>query len=548
MMARARFKHPDKIASLKRLLAEKEALLAEKDALLIERDRVIAVRDAELYAKTLQIEHMKAQLAVLRRARFGRSSEKLDREIEQLELMLGELEEGVAEAGERAARAKADGKVSERRKNTDRKPFGRKPLPDHLPRERVVHEPPPACSSCGGTVLRMIGEDVTEILEYVPSFFKVIEHVRPKMSCRTCATILQAPLPSFPIERGRAGPALLAHVVVSKYADALPLHRQTVIYERAGVELDRSTMADWVGSIAALIDPLYEAIGIHARRGAVHFADDTTVPVLAPGKGRTETGRLWVVVRDEASWCGSAPPAAFYRYSRDRKAEHAEALLGTCRGFLHADGYAGFNGLYELDPKQAEPRLTEVACWSHVRRKIYDVHVDTGSPLAKEALERIAELFAIEADINARSAAERLAARQVESVPRLVDLERYLRTALGEISAKSTLARAIRYALSRWDALTRYISDGRLEMTNNTAERAIRPLVLGRKNYLFAGSDSGGVRAAKMYTIIETAKLNGLDPEAYLRDLFARIADHPINRIDELLPWAWKAVADKLAA
>jgi transposase len=280
----------------------------------------------------------------------------------------------------------------------------------------------------------------------------------------------------------------------------------------------------------------------------VHFADDTTVPVLAPGKGRTETGRLWVVVRDEASWCGSAPPAAFYRYSRDRKAEHAEALLRTCRGFLHADGYAGFNGLYELDPKRAEPRLTEVACWSHVRRKIYDVHVDTGSPLAKEALQRIAELFAIEADINARSAAERLAARQVESVPRLVDLERYLRTALGKISAKSTLARAIRYALSRWDALTRYISDGRLEMTNNTAERAIRPLVLGRKNYLFAGSDRGGVRAAKMYTIIETAKLNGLDPESYLRDLFARIADHPINRIDQLLPWAWKAVADKLAA
>jgi transposase len=397
-------------------------------------------------------------------------------------------------------------------------------------------------------VLRKIGEDVTEVLEYVPSSFKVIEHVRPKLSCRSCATILQAPLPSFPIERGRAGPALLAHVVVAKFADALPLHRQTAIYQRAGVDLDRSTMADWVGSMAALIDPLYEAIGLHARRGDVHFADDTTVPVLAPGKGRTDTGRLWVVLRDETPWCGSAPPAAFYRYSRDRKAEQAEALLGTCRGFLHADGYAGFKGLYEAGPKSAAARLIEVACWSHARRKIYDVHVDTGSPLAKAALERIAELFAIEADISGRPSSERLAVREVQSVPRLGELERFLRAALSQISGKSTLAGAIRYALSRWDALTRYTCDGRLEMSNNAAERAIRPLVLGRKNYLFAGSDSGGVRAAKMYTIIESAKLNGLDPEAYLRDIFARIADHPINRIDELLPWTWKAFADKLAA
>jgi transposase len=547
-MARARSNLSDNIASLKLALAEKEALLAEQQALLIERDRVIAARDAELYAKTLQIEHLKAQLAVLRRARFGRSSEQLDREIEQLELILGELEEGVVESSERAARAQPDAERGERAKSRDRKPLGRKPLPDHLPRERVVHEAPQACASCSGTVLRKIGEDVTEVLEYVPSSFKVVEHVRPKLSCRACATITQAPLPSFPIERGRAGAGLLAHVIVSKYADALPLHRQSVIYERAGVELDRSTMADWVGSMAALLDPLYEAIGTHVRRAGVLFADDTTVPVLAPGKGRTATGRLWVVVRDERSWCGSAPPAAFYRYSRDRKAEHAEALLGTCRGFLHADGYAGFNRLYEVDRTRGEPRLVEVACWSHVRRKVYDVHVETGAPLAKEALERMAELFAIEADINGRSPAERLAVRQVESVPRLVDLERFLRAALNEISGKSTLARAIRYARSRWDALTRYTSDGRLEMTNNAAERAIRPLVLGRKNYLFAGSDSGGVRAAKMYTLIETAKLNGLDPEAYLRDIIARIADHPINRIDELLPWTWKAVADKLAA
>jgi len=280
----------------------------------------------------------------------------------------------------------------------------------------------------------------------------------------------------------------------------------------------------------------------------VLFADDTTVPVLAPGMGRTVTGRLWTVVRDEAPWCGGSAAAAFYRYSRDRKAEHAEALLGSCRGYLHADGYAGFNSLYDVDHTLGVPRLIEVACWAHVRRKLYDVHVATGVPLAKEALDRMAELFAIETDINGCAPALRRAARQTRSVPRLAGLKQFFATALTSISAKSTLARAIRYALSRWDALTRYTNDGRLEMTNNAAERAIRPLVLGRKNYLFAGSDSGGVRAAKMYTLIETAKLNGLDPEAYLRDLFARVAAHPINRIDELLPWRWNTVADKLAA
>lgn len=526
---------PDEIASLKRMLAE-------KDALLEERERVILVRDAELYAKTLQIEHLKAQLAALRRARFGRSSEKLDREIEQLELILGDLEEGVAESKARAERATCD--TGSPRPNKERKPPGRKPLPEHLPRERIVHEPPTECASCGGKVLRVIGEDMTEVLEYVPSSFKVVQHVRPKVSCRACEAIMQAPLPSFPIERGRPGPGLLAHVVVSKYADALPLHRQTVIYARSGVDIDRSTMADWVGDMAALADPLYERIGLHVRAGPVVFSDDTTVPVLAPGTGKTATGRLWVVVRDERTWVGSAAPAAFYRYSRDRKAEHAEQLLGACRGFLHADGYAGFNGLYVLHPKTGEPRLAEVACWAHARRKIYDVHVATLAPLAKEALKRIAELFAIEAGINGHPPAERLAARQTESISRLADLAVFLRGALAQVSGKSTLARAIRYALSRWDALTRYTTDGRLEMTNNAAERAIRPLTLGRKNYLFAGSDSGGHRAAKMYTIIESAKMNGLDPEAYLRDVFARIGSHKINRIDELLPWNWMPVTD----
>ena len=520
------------------------ALAAALQAQLAEKDLAIAARDAEIHAKTLHIEKLKAQLAVLRRARFGRSSEKLDQAIEQLELLIGELEEGEA-----LTRSLPVGSPSEPSPKPARA-GGRQRLPEHLPRETVSHPAPYACPGCGGTKLSMLGEDVREVLEYVPSYFKVVRHLRPRMSCRACETISQAPVPSLPIERGLPGPALLAHVLIAKYCDHTPLHRQSVIYARAGVELDRSTLADWVGSAVFLLLALAEAIGRHARAGPVLHADDTPVPVLDPGRGKTKTGRLWVLVRDERAWGSTAPPAAFYRYSPDRKGEHAEVLLGSCRGFLHADAYAGFGGLYEPDPATGQARLVEVACWSHARRKLYDVHQATASPIAHDALERIAELFAIEKAIRGQPPERRLAVRQEHARPLLDELKRFLDTSLGRISSKSSLAQAIRYATSRWDALSRFITEGRLEMSNNAAERAIRPLALGRKNYLFAGADAGGERAAVLYTIIETAKLNGLDPEAYLADILARIADHPAKRIDQLLPWRWtvSATTSALAA
>ena len=491
----------------------------------------------ELYAKTLHIEKLKAELAALRRARFGRSSEKLDREIAQGELLLGELEESQAESA--AKRQQAMPKPSAPAETREQSQPVRKPLPEHLPRERIEHEAVCACPACGGTRLTKIGTDEREVLEYVPSHFKVIVHARPKMSCRDCEKITQEPMPSLPIEKGMPGPGLLAHVLIAKYDDHLPLYRQSEIYARAGMELDRSTLAEWVGKMGFLLIPLAEAIGKHARAGATIHADDTPVPVLDPGRGKTKVGRLWVAVRDERPWGSIEPPAAYYRYAPDRTAEQANALLKGCSGYLHADAYAGFKHLYEPNPKTGEPGLMEVACWAHARRKIYEVHAATASPVAHELLERIGELFKIEADIRGRSPDERLKARTEQAIPKLDALKTQFESTLNKISGKSSLAQALRYAMSRWSSLTRYTTDGRLEISNNAAERAIRPLAVGRKNWLFAGSDTGGERAATIYTIIETAKMNGLEPEAYLRDIIACIADHPMKRLDELLPWKW---------
>jgi transposase len=501
---------PDDVESLKRLVVEQRA----------ERDLAFAA----LKIKTLELEKLKLQLMKLRRMQFGRSSEKLAHAAAQLELAIEEIETGAAAAPPMAAEASAE-------PGAKAKP-ARRPLPANLPRETVVHPAVRACPACGGAV-RMLGEDRSEVLEYVPGHFKVIEHVRPKVSCRGCEAIHQAPPPDLPIERGRPGPGLLAHVLVSKYCDHLPLYRQSEIYAREGVDLGRSTMAGWVGRAAWELRPLVEAIGAHVLAAAKLHGDDTPVKVLAPGTGKTATGRLWVYVRDDRPWADAAPPAVLYRYSPDRKGEHPRAHLAAFGGFLQADGYAGFNELYRSGG------LTEVACWAHVRRKFFDIHAANGSPLARQAIEHIGRLYDIEAAIRGRPADERRAVRQSRAGPLLEELGHWFQATLPRISGKSELAGAIRYARNRWTELIRYRDDGRLEIDNNAAERAMRAIALGRKNWLFAGSDDGGERAAAIYTLIETARLNGLDPEAYLRDILARIAIHPARQINDLLPWTW---------
>ncbi len=490
--------------------------------LVIEGRTALEVARAQLLSRQLEIEHLKLQIARLRRMQFGRSSEQLDAAIDQLEFKLEELETEEARIPSTAPRA------------THRRAPVRRSLPEHFPREPHVYQPPStcACPECGGK-LRPLGEDVAEQLEYVPEHWKVLRHVRPKYSCADCQQIVQAAAPSRPIERGLAGPGLLAHVLVAKYADHLPLYRQSQIYARTGVELDRSTLAEWVGAVSTLIDPLLGALGRYVLNAEKLHADDTPVPVLAPGTGKTKIGRLWTYVRDDRPAGSTAAPAVLFRYSPDRKGEHPREHLRDFRGILQADGYAGFNGLYE----RAQQPLTEAACMAHLRRKFFDIQQASDSPIALEALHRIRALYAIEEQIRGRPPDERRAMREARSAPLLAELHRWLLETVRQLSTKSELAGAIHYGLVRWQALCRFCHDGRIEIDNNAAERALRAVALGRKNYLFAGADCGGERAAAIYSLIGTCKLNSLDPEAYLRFVLERIADHPINRVNEFLPW-----------
>jgi transposase len=509
---------------------------AERDALLAARERELHRLEAELEthrqalseqadelrSRSARIEHLKLMVEKLRHALFGKKSEKIVIQLEQFELQLEEEETTQAEAEAALERVSP---AQEPKPRTERKP-----LPEHLRREVVTHAPDGHCCPDCGSQLRQFGEDVSEQLEYVPESFKVIRHVRPKFCCTGCDRVVEAAAPSRPIERGLAGPSLLAHVIVSKYADHLPLYRQSEIYARQGVEIPRSTLAGWVGAASDLLSPLVDAIQKHVLAGRKLHADDTPIPVLSPGSGKTKTGRLWTYVRDDRPAGEDTAPAVWFSYSEDRKGEHPRQHLRNFRGALQADAYAGFHHLYG-------DGVYEAACWAHARRKFHEIHVIHASPTTTEALARIGALYAIEEEIRGKPAELRLSVRQARARPLLEQLRSWMDKTLRSLSAKSETAGAIRYALSRWRALTRYTEDGMLEIDNSAAERALRAVALGRKNYLFAGSDCGGERAAAMYTLLGTAKLNGLDPELYLRTILAQIAEHPISRINELLPW-----------
>jgi transposase len=500
-------------------------------ALVVAKHSESLEQHKELTSSTHEIEHLKLVIEKYRRMIFGRKSEKLTGELEQLEFWLEELE--TAQAAEEAAQAATEATQASLTQTDSKRRSrpARKPLPEDLPREVVTHlTAHNCCPDCGGA-LRQFGEDVSEQLERIPASFKVIRHVRPKFACAGCESVVEAPAPARPIERGLPGPGLLAHVLVSKYGDHLPLYRQSQIYIREGVDLDRSTLAGWVGAASELLTPLVDEIKKHVLAAAKIHADDTPVPVLAPGNGKTKTGRLWTYVRDDRPAGFSTAPAVWFAYSEDRKGEHPRRHLKDFKGALQADAYAGFHHLY------GGGAIYEVACWAHTRRKFHDIHVVHRSPTTTEALARIGALYGIEEQIRGKPAELRCSVRQTSARPLLDDLRQWMEKTLRSLSTKSETAGAIRYAISHWRALTRYVDDGLFEIDNNAAERALRAVAIGRKNYLFMGADSGGQRAASLYSLIGTAKLNGLDPAFYLRTILATIAEHPINRIEKLLPW-----------
>ena len=484
-----------------------------------------------LLAERARADRLAQIIKELQRHRFGRRAETLP--LDQLELGLEDVQQ--AEAADAAEKEKADpaarlGTAKQRRAN-------RGSLPAHLPRvEVVVDVESMSCPCCSGELHR-IGEDVAERLDIIPAQLRVLVTRRPKYACRACEEgVVQAPAPARLIEGGLPTEATVAHVIVGKYADHLPLYRQAQIYGRQGVHLDRSTLADWVGRAAWLLGPVHARLLERLKASQKLFADETTAPVLDPGRGRTKTGQLWAYARDDRTWCGPEPPGVAYVYAPDRKAERPIAHLSGFRGVLQVDGYAGYRTLAE----KGDVRLA--FCWAHVRRRFYELAAAGPAPIASEALQRIGELYAVEHDIRGRPADERRSVRQARSQPVIEALELWLRAKLEIISQKGKLAEAIRYALSRWDGLSRFLDDGRVELDSNVVERAIRPLALNRKNALFAGSDAGGQHWAVLASLVETCKLNAVEPQAYLADVLTRLVNHhPNSRIDELLPWSYVA-------
>jgi transposase len=521
--------------SLPNDLASAHALIiAQRQALSAAQERAAAA-ESEAQYRALLIEKLKFTIRKLRHDRFGQSSER-GTLLDQLELQLADLEADAAQAAVAAQMTAAANSEKITVASFERRMPARRPLPEHLPRERIVYPAPSACPCCGGT-LRKIGEDVTETLELIPRQWKVIQHVREKFSCRACEAISQPPAPSHPIARGRAGPKLLAHVLFSKYGLHLPLNRQSAVYAREGIDLDVSTLADWVGAAAATLMPLVTEIRNHVFAAERIHADDTTVPVLA--KGKTRTGRLWTYVRDDRPFAGPDPPAAVFFYSRDRGGEHPEQHLASYTGLMQADAYAGFNRLYEANRKGGP--IIEAACWAHARRKFFDLARINKAPIASEAVARIDALFAIERGINGLAPPQRVGVRTERSRPLIIELESWLREQRARVSKNSDTGKAIDYSLKRWVVLARFLDDGRLCMTNNAAERELRAVAIGRRNWTFAGSDEGGRRAAVLYTLIATAKLNDVDPQAWLADVLARLPDYPARRIGDLLQWNWHA-------
>jgi len=527
---------PDTIDALRAALIEARgrAVVAEADA---------AQARAERSGDQALIATLKLQIEKLQRDLYGRRSERTSRLLDQLEFQLEEAEASASEDDLAAEQAtKATGQVGLTRKTPTRKPF-----PAHLPRERIIIPAPTVCPCCGSTRLCKLGESITETAERIPARWKIIQTVREKFSCRDCETISQPPAPFHTTPRGWAGPNLLATLLFEKFGQHQPLNRQCERFAKEGMEISLSTAADQVGAACGVLKPLIDRLEAHVLAADRLHGDDTTVPVLA--KGKTDTGRIWVYVRDDRPFGGEAAPAALFRYSRDRGGGHPEAHLAGWAGVLQADAYAGYNRLYDAS-RQPQP-VTEALCWAHARRKFFELADIAAnkrrgkaappiSPLALEAVRRIDPLFDIEREALGRSAADRLALRAERSKPLLEELEGWMWAARAGMSKHAPVAKAMDYMLTRWDGFTRFLHDGRVCLTNNSAERALRGIALGRRAWLFCGSDRGGQRAAAMYSLIVTAKMNDIDPQAWLADVLTRINDLPQTRLDELLPWEWK--------